>query len=311
MSNIHRIQWFDQQIRESGYPNSRLLAQQFEISVRQAQRDIEYMIVSLRAPLLYIAKYRGYCYEDKTYVLPLLYMTEEEKRVLQYLVFRYSQYNYDNAAPVRRVGQLLARFTDGEEDGSAGRLPVFNASPRLMQNVQLLSYAIQNRLTVQAVYKDGNEETALLLCPLKLVAQYNTDYLITYCKQQNKERMLRLDCIGLVSLTDTTFEPNLAERVKWEDDTVPVRKPFTAKVALPKPLEGKAWNGFAIRAVQGLNYEIEFYDADLFMQHLLAAEWAELLSPGWLRLKLQNKCRRILERLNDEGAESMDQAPNG
>lgn len=41
MSNLHRIRWFDGQIREGNYPNSTALAGQFEISKRQAQRDIE------------------------------------------------------------------------------------------------------------------------------------------------------------------------------------------------------------------------------------------------------------------------------
>lgn len=105
MSNIHRIQWFDQQVRSGNYPNSKLLSEKFEISRRQAQRDIEYMEVSLGAPLLYIAKKRGYGYEDHTYVLPLLYMTEEEKQVLRYLARRYRQYNYENA--VKRLMSIL------------------------------------------------------------------------------------------------------------------------------------------------------------------------------------------------------------
>lgn len=76
---MHRIHWFDEQIRSGRFPNSGGLAQQFEISRRQAQRDIEYMMNTLRAPLMYVAKYRGYCYEDQTFRLPHLYMTDEEQ----------------------------------------------------------------------------------------------------------------------------------------------------------------------------------------------------------------------------------------
>lgn len=50
MSNMHRIHWFDEQIRSGRFPNSSWLAREFEISRRQAQRDIEYMAISLRAP---------------------------------------------------------------------------------------------------------------------------------------------------------------------------------------------------------------------------------------------------------------------
>lgn len=47
MSNLHRILWIDQEIRRGGYPNSRTIAEQFEISPRQAARDIEYLRYSL------------------------------------------------------------------------------------------------------------------------------------------------------------------------------------------------------------------------------------------------------------------------
>ncbi|CAM4425731.1 hypothetical protein L1N85_26590 [Paenibacillus alkaliterrae] len=83
MSNMHRIGWFDQQVRAGNYPNSSLLAKEFEISKRQAARDIEYMEMSLRAPLKYVAKHRVYCYEDEAFVLPHMYMSDEEKKVLK------------------------------------------------------------------------------------------------------------------------------------------------------------------------------------------------------------------------------------
>jgi predicted DNA-binding transcriptional regulator YafY len=153
MSNTHRIQWFDQQIREARYPNSNHLAERFEISKRQAQRDIEYMGTSLRAPLVYDAKRRGYSYDDSAYVLPHLYMTEDEKRVLKYLVHRYSQYNYDHADTAHRVARLLDRFTDESESELYERLPMFDADPRMMQLVLLLTEAIKHSRLVHLVYE--------------------------------------------------------------------------------------------------------------------------------------------------------------
>jgi predicted DNA-binding transcriptional regulator YafY len=47
VSNMHRILWFDERVRAMRNPNARDLAEQFEISVRQAGRDIEYMQSSL------------------------------------------------------------------------------------------------------------------------------------------------------------------------------------------------------------------------------------------------------------------------
>jgi predicted DNA-binding transcriptional regulator YafY len=295
MSNMHRIQWFDQQIREACYPNSNVLAQQFEMSKRQAQRDIEYMMTSLRAPLVYMAKYRGYCYENKAYVLPNVFMTEEEKQVLQYLAFRYRSYNKDNAKAISRISHLLDRMTEEQQSDSSGRLPVFETDSRLMQNYQLLTYAIQQQYITNITYRDTGVEARLRIYPFKLVSLYATDYVVAYCEQKDMQRTFRLHDIWYVSVTNTKFEA-LAIMHDWIEGAVIKKKPFTAKVLLTKPISGHSWNGFPIRAVHDFVYEIEFYDIDSFLQHLLISEWEKLLSPKWLIAKLHGRCSDVLAR---------------
>ena len=51
MSNLHRIQWIDAQIRAERFPNCSTIARKFEITRRQASRDIEYLRYSLGAPV--------------------------------------------------------------------------------------------------------------------------------------------------------------------------------------------------------------------------------------------------------------------
>jgi predicted DNA-binding transcriptional regulator YafY len=91
MGNMHRILWFDEQVRFGKYPNSSHLAEHFEISVRQACRDIEYLTNSLRAPLVYNPKRRGYQYEDRTYVLPALMLTASDIQVIQDIIRHLEQ----------------------------------------------------------------------------------------------------------------------------------------------------------------------------------------------------------------------------
>jgi predicted DNA-binding transcriptional regulator YafY len=86
MGNMHRILWFDEQVRYGKYPNSSHLAEQFEISVRQACRDIEYLTDSLRAPLVYNPKRRGYQYEDRTYALPALMLTASDIQMIRDII---------------------------------------------------------------------------------------------------------------------------------------------------------------------------------------------------------------------------------
>lgn len=245
-------------------------------------------------------KYRGYCYEHPTYVLPLLYMTEEEKRVLKFLAYRYRHYNYDNAEAVNRVGLLLSRFADGHEtEAVAGSLPVFDAHPRLMQNFELLSHAIEERLIVRIIYRHPEEEGNLVIYPLKFLTHYNEDYVVAYCEQQNRRRSFRLESIEHVTVTANGYHQMAVDTLERGEGGSPVRKPFTASVRLSSPLNGKAWNGYPARSVGELLYEVEFYDTNSFLQHLLISEWQQLAAPKWLRAKFQRRCLDMLDLLNN------------
>lgn len=90
ISAYHRIIWFHNRVIENLYPNARTLSECFEISTRQAQRDIEYLRDSMNAPLLYCARKRGYIY-DKEYSLPQYFLSKIEKRFLHAMANDYSQ----------------------------------------------------------------------------------------------------------------------------------------------------------------------------------------------------------------------------
>ncbi|EAM8910482.1 WYL domain-containing transcriptional regulator, partial [Salmonella enterica] len=287
MSNMHRIHWFDGQIRSGRFPNSSWLAREFEISRRQAQRDIEYMAISLRAPLVYIAKYRGYCYEDQTYRLPHLYMTEEEQRVLKYLAHRYRHYNYDQSDAVKRVAHLLERFTLDEQQAENSQLPVFKADPQQLQFFEILSYAITESRKVHMHYRDHTGERQFTWCPLKMVSQFNADYAIGYEMDPLQQTAIRLEGMIHVQMTNETFQCQTDGLLGVWEEVLPVRKPFVAEIRLKEVQQTELWQGYRIRVKQDEIHSIEFYDTDAFLQHLFISEWEELLSPTWLRRKLQ------------------------
>jgi predicted DNA-binding transcriptional regulator YafY len=252
---------------------------------------------TLRAPLVYIAKHRGYTYEDKTYVLPHLFMTDEEKGVLRFLVHRYRQYNHDNAEAVHRVAHLLERFTGEQETEMYSRLPAFDANPRLLEIMLRLSSAIRERRTTIIQYI--NER--LSVQPLRLLSQYNSDYLSAYCENTSKVRLFRLEDISVVTITDSGFDPSDIENGKADDGGRPTRKPFMARMRLPNPLIGQSWNGYAARLIdEPSSYEIEFFDIDAFLQHLINDSWDEILAPKWLREKLRQRCLDLVKRIDKE-----------
>lgn len=69
MSAASRIQWFHTYVVNRRYPNARRLAERFDISHRQAQRDLDTLRNEYGAPLAYSAEHRGFYYTEE-YNLP-------------------------------------------------------------------------------------------------------------------------------------------------------------------------------------------------------------------------------------------------
>ncbi|WP_438495658.1 helix-turn-helix transcriptional regulator [Paenibacillus sp. IHBB 3054] len=296
MSHIHRIQWFDQQIKAGRYPNSNHLAGQFEISKRQAQRDIEYMASSLRAPLQYVAKQRGYCYEDDSFMLPYLYMTDQEKQILKYLAYRYSRYNYENGVAVRRIGSLLERLTDDQEPGAEAQLPIFTVNVHVLQYIELLEHAIKECIVVRIVHdgQEGEQE----ICPLKLVNHYDDDHVIAKTAEHSPPQHFRLSSIRSLKLTERRFNGEADGGLR--QDQVRKLKPFTAQIRLAAPPKGGSWLGFPVHPIDKDIYEVDFFDPEMFVQHLLTTEWLQILAPQWLQVKISSRCQAMLDLLNPQ-----------
>ena len=68
MSANERIQWFHKMVLGKCYPNAKDIADKFNISQRQAQRDIEHMRSALCAPLVYNGTNKGYSYSKKFFL---------------------------------------------------------------------------------------------------------------------------------------------------------------------------------------------------------------------------------------------------
>ncbi len=71
-----RFLWFHKTVKAQVYPNARRLADEFELSCRTAQRDIEFMRDRVGAPLAYSSARKGYYYSN-SFEIPDLWLTEE------------------------------------------------------------------------------------------------------------------------------------------------------------------------------------------------------------------------------------------
>ncbi len=107
MSANDRIQWFHKKILAKCYPNAAHLSEQFDISHRQAQRDVEFLKKNLGAPLGYDTAKKGYFYEEE-FVLPLIVESENDT---DYQAVLSGLMAYNDYAAERSVIQMQLPYT--------------------------------------------------------------------------------------------------------------------------------------------------------------------------------------------------------
>ena len=233
-------------------------------------------------------------------------MTEEEQRVLKYLAHRYRHYDYDQADTLKRVAHLLERFTLEEQKVGSSEIPVFSAQPKQLQSFELLSHAITDLRKVHIHYRDHDGERQFSFCPLKMISQFNADYVVGYETDPVNQVAIRLEGVIHVSNLDERFECRSDVLLGGWEEPLPVRKPFIAEIRLKELQQIELWQGYRIRARQDQIYSVEFYDTDAFLQHLFISEWEELLSPGWLRRKLQQHAEELMGRLTIQRKQNVE-----
>lgn len=289
MSNLHRILWIDSQLRADRYPNASRIAEQFEISRRQAARDIEYMRDSLGAPLEFCAEKNGYRYEDGGFALPAVYLSERERETLDAAAT-------GSADALEKASQVLARFLV-RAGGSRPPEQVRSAVPTgLRPNAEetrtRLQRAIESRRV--AVIKGRSPATPFRIVRLHpyrfALARGGVDaYVIGYSERSRAVEALHLAFIDEVELTEKRFAEGPAA------DLPGFRAPYLAELAiargsLPAQLAEHA------RWLDAGRCRIPFESSDSLLGALLAQPAPfRILAPAWLARRLAARLRRLLE----------------
>ncbi len=113
--------WFHNKVTGEKYPNARELSEYFEISLRQAQRDIEYMRDSMNAPLVYCAGNRGYRYENE-YLMPSFFLSEGEKEAVNLLARQYRELGTFGYGKYKNTGRVLAKISGNVEEAGKSKI---------------------------------------------------------------------------------------------------------------------------------------------------------------------------------------------
>ncbi|NLO09959.1 MAG: WYL domain-containing protein [Clostridiales bacterium] len=294
MANVHRIMWLDQEIRQHKYPNCRKLAEHFEISWRQANRDLEYLKNTLNAPINYIAAKRGYVYDDMTYILPNFIITDEERKILSFLAYRYN--NFDGNENSQRIANLFRNLSDFENPEHSS--PVFNINNNRISLFHDINHCInkQKKLNVSYLTPDG-EQVHLILHPYTLYGKSDNDYLVAYCEEYEDIAIFRLDRFNKWSENNKAFVKNISYNA---DNYIGFmkRKPFKTLLITNSPECNLNYLGDKVTKLDEGLYEIDFYDINQMVRELMISnQWKDIKSPNWLKDKIRNQCKKIYDKL--------------
>lgn len=106
---FERFVWFHARVKGLRHPNARSLVEEFEISERTAQRDIDFMRDRLQAPLAFDRRRNGYRYTNDAYEIPIHWLDEDNLLALA-LATRLASTIPDTAVKedlCRLIGRML------------------------------------------------------------------------------------------------------------------------------------------------------------------------------------------------------------
>lgn len=297
MSNMHRIIWFDQQIRRMKYPNCSTLAEHFEISVRQANRDLEYLRNTLSAPLEYVARRRGFVYGDQTFILPHMVITAEEKKVLGFLAHKYG--NYDGTPINHKVSNLFQHLSGQLKEEP--RIPFFSLKENDLTLFHTIRDSIANRHKMRIQYRDPDRGTLpLVIHPYESYGKGNTDYLMAYCEEYGDIYHFRLDRMAETAQTRERFHvPDYVKQAPQGGR--PAKTPFKALLELEPDVDNSSFRGRKLTPAGEVLFQVEFTDPEELVADLMAStSWKNIVSPHWLRDKVKARCEELLAKMGHE-----------
>ncbi len=188
-----RYLWFHERLRAGRFPRIADLAEKFEISRRQAAREIEFMRLFLDAPIEYSAEKGGYRYTDANFQFPGVWVSEEEivslvvaRRLAAALPDRELKRKFDHF--LRKVGGDMDLDLLGlEEKVSLKNVRYSRVEPAVFQAV-LRALARGRQLAITYAPAGAESPAPRQVDPLHLLVYMGNWHLIAWCHERRAVR---------------------------------------------------------------------------------------------------------------------------
>jgi predicted DNA-binding transcriptional regulator YafY len=215
IKNIYeRFVWFDNQVRVKKHPNASALAEQFEVSTKTAQRDIDFMRDRLLCPLQYDSSQKGYYYDDETFSLPMVYLSSEELSSL--LIARKMLQDISGGAIGHEISSIVEKITnilkkhsvvaDAIDNAFSFQLIEYSPAPEAVFKAVLEGCLKKKCLSFTYYSPAAEEKSERTVEPYHLFNYMGTWHTIGYCHLRKGIRDFALSRISDAKVLTKSFK---------------------------------------------------------------------------------------------------------
>ena len=314
IKNIYeRFIWFDNQVRVKKYPNATSLAARFEVSLKTAQRDIEFMRDRLNCPLEYDVSKKGYYYEDDTFSLPMVYLSSGEfssllisRKMLQDISSGYI--GDEISSIVDKITNVLSKHMamgNRIDNTFSFQLVEYSPAPEAIFKAVLEGCLKQKRLNFTYYSPVREEKRSRTVDPYHLFNYMGTWHLIGYCHLRKGIRDFALSRISEGKVLNETFDTALDFDIKkyfhssfgLYKGKSPRRVTLRFSPLKSKWIKDQIWHrDQEVRFLKDGSLELSFPVADFFeikMEILKHGVDVEVISPKSLRDLIKAEAEKI------------------
>ena len=218
--SFERYIWFHSKLKAGRYPKLADLAEKFEISTRQAAREIDFMKNFFSAPIEYTHERNGYHYTETGFELPSIWLSQEE--IIALIISK----RISTAIPDQRLkkkidfyfkkiaGSTDFDFEDLEKRISLKNIHYYSVAPEIFASC---AFALAKNRRMRIKYRSAYREdiNAREISPLHLLLYLGNWHLIAHCHSRGDLRDFVLSrVVEMEILADAVSEELLARDIK-------------------------------------------------------------------------------------------------
>ncbi|MCK5056782.1 MAG: WYL domain-containing protein [Candidatus Aminicenantes bacterium] len=215
---FERYLWFHARLKQKKFPKLKDLVEMFEISNRQAAREIEFMRDFFSAPIEYSAEENGYYYSEESFELPGVWVSEEE--IISMIISKRLTGTIPNPRIKKKIDSFFEKIyshaavdlSNLEKKVSIKNIRYYRVKPAVFEAVVFgLSKDRKLEINYHSVYRKGVRRR--VIHPLHMLLYMGNWHLFAFCETRKEMRNFVLSRIGEVEI----LEERVDEQLKQED----------------------------------------------------------------------------------------------